>query len=123
MTEKAIQSHTHLDEQDSKAPDRECGCGRFHHSERVSIPWSVLHKAEITWGWNCPRAKIESLNHCQFTIFTYSRDPQEELGVVLVETTDWNPGLVSVVKSRFFSIYCWVLLSKLFSVSQPLSPS
>lgn len=32
VTEKAIQSHAHLGEQDSKAPDRECGCGKFHHS-------------------------------------------------------------------------------------------
>lgn len=79
-----------------------------------------LAQGRVTWGWNCLGAKIESLSHCQFTIFTYSRGPQQELGVVLGDhSLDWNPGLASVVKSLFFSIYCWVILSKLFSLSQP----
>lgn len=97
----------------------------------MSLPWSALHKAEITWGWDYSRAKTDSLNHCQSTVLTYSRDPQEELGAVLVETTVWigtlawtlwlhqRAGMGRAVSSPCFF---YLLLDHLEQVTQPLSP-
>lgn len=101
VTEKAIQSHAHLGEQDSKAPDRECGHGRFHHSKRVSMPWSVLHKAEIT-GMELSQGQDRFPQPLPIYYLHLFQGSPGRTGDCFGgdHSLDWNPGLASVVTSE-----------------------
>lgn len=104
VTEKAIQNHAHLGKQDSKAPDRECGCGRFHHSERMSIPWSVLHKAEIDHlGMELSEGQDRFPQPLPMHYLHLFQGSPGRTGRCFGGdySLDWNPGLASVVKSGF----------------------